>query len=75
MNCLMPASCNAGMYLTPSFDANQVVPQKKQTNANANTAFALVPFLRIVSGLSTDNCFNESPVWDIVLFISKMFMK
>ena len=29
INCLMPASCKAGMCFTPSFEAIQVVPQKK----------------------------------------------
>ena len=63
------------MYLTPSFDASQVVPQKKQTNDKAKIAFALRPLFRIVRGFSTDNCFNESPVCDKVLFMSKMVMK
>lgn len=75
MNCLIPASCRAGMYFTPSFDASQVVPQKKQTKDKAKIAFALRPFFRIVRGFNTDNCFNESPVCDKVLFMSKIIMK
>jgi len=35
MNCLIPASCKAGIYFTPSFDASQVVPQKKLTQHKA----------------------------------------
>ncbi len=35
MNCRMAASCKAGMCFTPSFDAIQVVPQKKLTQHNA----------------------------------------
>lgn len=35
MNCLIPASCKAGMCLTPSFEAIQVVPQKKHTQLKA----------------------------------------
>jgi hypothetical protein len=35
MSCLIPASCNAGICFTPSFDANQVVPQKKLTQHKA----------------------------------------
>ena len=31
----MAASCKAGMCLTPSFEAIQVVPQKKLTKHNA----------------------------------------
>jgi hypothetical protein len=71
MNCLIPANCSAGIYFTPCFEASQVVPQKKQTMARANMAFAFLPFFRIVNGLSTDSCFKESPVWDSVLFMSK----
>ena len=36
MNCLMAASCKAGICFTPSFDAIQVVPQKKLTQHKAN---------------------------------------
>ena len=36
MNCLIATSCKAGMCLTPSFEAIQVVPQKKLTKHNAN---------------------------------------
>lgn len=36
MNCLMAANCNAGICFTPSFDAIQVVPQKKLTQHKAN---------------------------------------
>jgi len=35
MNCLIPASCKAGIYFTPSFEASQVVPQKKLTQHKA----------------------------------------
>ena len=35
MNCRMAASCKAGMCFTPSFEAIQVVPQKKLTQHNA----------------------------------------
>jgi len=35
MNCLIPASCKAGIYFTPSFEAIQVVPQKKLTQHKA----------------------------------------
>jgi hypothetical protein len=31
----MAASCKAGMYFTPSFEAIQVVPQKKLTQQSA----------------------------------------
>jgi hypothetical protein len=31
----MAASCNAGMYFTPSFEAIQVVPQKKLIQQSA----------------------------------------
>lgn len=48
-----------------------MVPQKKQTNDNANTAFALTPFFRIVRGLKTESCLKDSLVWDNVLFILK----
>ena len=34
-NWRIAASCNAGMYFTPSFDAIQVVPQKKLTQQSA----------------------------------------
>src|SRR6187402_3004039 len=34
-NCLIPASCNAGICLTPSLEASQVVPQKKLTQHKA----------------------------------------
>ena len=56
----IPAICNAGIYRTPSFEAIQVVPQKKHTSANAKNAFDLVPFLCIVSGLNTASFFSES---------------
>src|ERR1044071_3932885 len=59
------------MRSTPFFEAIHVSPQKKQTNANAKMAFALVPFLWIVNGLNTDNCLNESPVCSKVLYRSK----
>ena len=58
----MPANCSAGIYLTPCFDANHVVPQKKQTRDKANNAFARVPFFRIVNGLKTESCLKESLV-------------
>jgi hypothetical protein len=45
MICRMLANCKAGIRSTPFFDASQVVPHKKQTNARAKMAFALVPFL------------------------------
>jgi len=32
----MVTNCKAGIYLTPSFEASQVVPQKKLTQHNAN---------------------------------------
>ena len=35
INCLIPASCSAGICFTPSFDASQVVPQKKLTQHKA----------------------------------------
>lgn len=35
MNCLIPASCSAGIFFTPSFEAIQVVPQKNPTQNNA----------------------------------------
>ena len=35
MNCLMPASCKAGICFTPSFEASHVVPQKKLTQHKA----------------------------------------
>lgn len=35
MNCLIPASCKAGICFTPSFEASQVVPQKKLTQHKA----------------------------------------
>ena len=35
INCLIPASCKAGICFTPSFDASQVVPQKKLTQHKA----------------------------------------
>ena len=34
-NWRIAASCNAGMYFTPSFEAIQVVPQKKLTQHSA----------------------------------------
>ena len=37
MNCLMAANCRAGMCLTPSLEASQVVPQKKLTQHKAST--------------------------------------
>ena len=44
MNCLMAASCNAGMCLTPSLEAIQVVPQKKliQHKAKIGSPIALI---------------------------------
>jgi len=35
MSCLIPASCKAGICFTPSFEASQVVPQKKLTQHKA----------------------------------------
>ena len=39
MNCRMAASCKAGMCFTPSFDAIQVVPQKKDMAPKAQYPF------------------------------------
>ena len=55
MNCRMAASCKAGMCFTPSLEAIQVVPQKKQTKHKAiigkpialtldETAFCILSF-------------------------------
>ena len=60
MICRMLAICKAGIRFTPSLDAIQVVPHRIQTNARQKTALALVPFLRMVNGLNTDNFFKES---------------
>ena len=35
MSCLIPANCKAGICFTPSFEASQVVPQKKLTQHKA----------------------------------------
>ena len=70
----MPAICKAGICLTPSFDASQVVPQKKQTRAKANMAFAFVPFLRIVKGLKADKLLIASVDWEMVLWKSNKGM-
>ena len=35
MNCRIAASCKAGICFTPSLEASQVVPQKKQTQHKA----------------------------------------
>ena len=50
INCLIPASCNAGMCLTPSLVANQVVPQKKLTQhkAKMGNPIALILDLKAV---------------------------
>ena len=53
------------MCFTPCFEAIQVVPQKKHTIANANNAFALVPFFRIVIGLNTDSLLMVALVTEI----------
>ena len=45
MNCLIAASCSAGIYFTPWRDAIHVVPQKKETRPSATRALVLVPFL------------------------------
>ena len=45
MNCLIPASCKAGMCFTPSFEASQVVPQKKLTQHNARTGNPMILIL------------------------------
>lgn len=42
MNCLMAASCKAGMCFTPSFEAIQVVPQKKLTQHKAKIGNPMV---------------------------------
>ena len=55
MSCLIPANCKAGICFTPSFEASQVVPQKKQTKHKAiigkpialtldETAFCILSF-------------------------------
>lgn len=42
MNCLMAANCKAGMCFTPSFEAIQVVPQKKLTQHKAKMGNLIV---------------------------------
>ena len=39
----MPANCSAGMCFTPSLEAIQVVPQKKDTSPSATSALVRVP--------------------------------
>ncbi len=50
----MPASCRAGMYVTPCFDAIHVVPQKKHTSESANNAFALRLAMLVEYGLTVN---------------------
>jgi len=45
MNCLIPASCKPGICFTPSFEASQVVPQKKLTQHNARIGKPMVLIL------------------------------
>jgi hypothetical protein len=59
MNCLIAASCNAGMYLTPSRDAIQVVPQKNETSPSAMSALALLLFLWTAGKFSVVNFFSN----------------
>lgn len=59
MNCLIAASCNAGIYFTPSRDAIQVVPQKKDTSPSAMSAFVLLLFLWTSPKSSVLNFFNN----------------
>ena len=41
-NCLIPASCKPGIFFTPSFEASQVVPQKKLTQHKAKIGHPIV---------------------------------
>jgi hypothetical protein len=45
MNCLIAAICKAGICFTPSREAIQVVPQKKDTNPTAIRALVCVSSL------------------------------
>lgn len=45
MNCLMAASCIAGICFTPSLEAIHVVPQKKLTQHKANMGNPIVLIL------------------------------
>jgi hypothetical protein len=44
-NCRMATSCIAGMCLTPSFEASQVVPQKKLTQHKASMGIPIASIL------------------------------
>ena len=68
----MAAICNAsGIYFTPCLLASQVVPQRMHTSVKAKIALALVPFLRMVRGFSTDKLLIASVDCDKVLLKSK----
>ena len=64
MNCLIAANCKAGICFTPSFEAIQVVPQKKLTQHNAKIGSPIVltldrkAFLILV--LTLQICFCKS---------------
>jgi hypothetical protein len=45
----MEIICNAGTFLTASFDTSHVVPQKMLTQPNANKAFLLVEVRLLLS--------------------------
>lgn len=84
INCLIVTSCKAGMSLTPSFDASQVVPQKKLTQHKAKIgnpmvsilfekAFWIFAFtLNYFSGKYSKNNLNSGSKYMNMLFFGKV---